>query len=76
MLKKSRFIKEQEASELLNSLGIKASLSRIPWVAPLLFSRYKMNEIGKKLLLAEDKFLDLLAVLVDHLLKIMKEYKK
>ena len=35
--KKSKFIKEQEASELLSSLGIKTPLSKIPLVGPLLF---------------------------------------
>ena len=35
--KKSRFVKEQEASILLSSLGIKAPFSRIPLVGPILF---------------------------------------
>ena len=35
--KKLRFIKEQDASWLLSSLGIKKSLSKIPLVGPLLF---------------------------------------
>ena len=35
--KKSRFIKEQEASGLLSSLRIKTPLRRIPLVGPLLF---------------------------------------
>ena len=35
--KRSKFIKQQEASELLSSLGIKTPLSRIPLVGPLLF---------------------------------------
>ena len=35
--KKSKFIKEQEASALLSSLGIKTPLSKIPLVGPLLF---------------------------------------
>ena len=35
--KKSKFIKEQEASGLLSSLGIKTSLSKIPLVGYLLF---------------------------------------
>ena len=35
--KKSKFIKEQEASGLLNSLGIKTPLSKIPLVGPRLF---------------------------------------
>ena len=33
--KKSKFIKEQEASGLLSSLGIKTPLSEIPLVRPL-----------------------------------------
>ena len=35
--KKSKFIKQQEASGLLSSLGIKAPLSKTPLVGPLLF---------------------------------------
>ena len=35
--KKLKFIKEQEASGLLSSLGIKTPLSKIPLVGPLLF---------------------------------------
>ena len=35
--KKSKFIKQQEASGLLGSLGIKTPLSKIPLVGPLLF---------------------------------------
>ena len=35
--KKSRFIKEQEASGFLSSLGIKAPLTEIPLVSPLMF---------------------------------------
>ena len=35
--KKTKFIKEQGASGLLSSLGIKTSLSKIPLVGPLLF---------------------------------------
>ena len=38
IVKKSKFIKEQEASEFLSSLGIsKIPLSKIPVVDPLLF---------------------------------------
>ena len=57
--KKSTFIKEQEASGLLSSLGIKTSLSKIPLVGPISFksnkqvnTRFKMNEIVNKFLLA------------------------
>ena len=35
--KKSKFMKQQEASGLLSSLGIKTSLCKIPLVGPLLF---------------------------------------
>ena len=35
--KNSKYIKEQEASELLSSLGIKAPLNKIPLLGPLLF---------------------------------------
>ena len=35
--KKSKFIKKQEDSGLLNTLGIKTSWSKIPVVGPLLF---------------------------------------
>ena len=35
--KKSKFIKKQEARGLLRSLGIKASLGKIPLVGSLLF---------------------------------------
>ena len=35
--KKSKFIKQQEASGLLSSLGVKATLSKILLVGPFLF---------------------------------------
>ena len=35
--KKSKFIKEQEASGLSSSLGIKTPLNKIPLLGPLLF---------------------------------------
>ena len=38
--KKSNFIKQQEASRLLSSLGIKTPLSKIPIVSLLLFQEY------------------------------------
>ena len=38
--KKSNFIKQQEASRLLRSLGIKTTLSKIPLVSLLLFQEY------------------------------------
>ena len=61
---KSKFVKQQEASGLLTGLGTKAPLSKIPLVGPYLFwrykqfnTRYKMNEIPNKFLLAGDKFM-------------------
>ena len=38
--KKSQFIKQQEASWLLSSLGIKTPLGKISLVGPLLFWQY------------------------------------
>ena len=35
--KKSKFLKQQETSRLLSSLGIKTPLSKIPIVGPILF---------------------------------------
>ena len=35
--KKSKFLKQQEASGLLSSLGIKTPLNKIPLLGPLLF---------------------------------------
>ena len=57
IVKKSELIKEQEASGLLSSLGIKAPLSKISLVGYLLFQEYKMNEILNKFLLAVDKIM-------------------
>ena len=52
-----RFIKEQEASTLLSTFGLKAPLSKIPVFGDNLFYRYKMNEIVNKFLLAGEKFM-------------------
>ena len=38
--KKSKFIKEQQASGLSCSLGIKTPLNKIPLGGPLLFQKY------------------------------------
>ena len=40
--KKSKFIKGQQASGLLSSLGIKAPLSKIPLVSPFVLKVLKM----------------------------------
>ena len=53
-IKKSGFVKEQEAEGLLSNLGIKTPLSKIPLLNVL---RVKMNEIVNKFLLAGDKFM-------------------
>ena len=56
--KKSRFIKNQEAKELLSNLGIKTPLSKVPILDDILFWMHiKMNEIVNKFLLAGDKFM-------------------
>ena len=55
--KESRFNAEQEATGLLNSLGIYALLSQIPLVVLILFWRYKMNKIINKFLISGDKFM-------------------
>ena len=43
--RKSKFLKEQGARGLLSSLGIRTPLSQIPLLGPLLFQKYKKNEI-------------------------------
>ena len=53
-IKKSRFVKEQEAKGLLNNLGIKTLLNKIPLLNVL---SVKMNEIVNKFFLARDKFM-------------------
>ena len=86
--KKSNFIKEQEASGLLSSLGIKTTLSKTPLVVNLFKStkqvntRYKMNETADKSLLVGDKFvsempgnMDLHILLAGHLQKKKKDSK-
>ena len=55
--KKLRFIKNQEAKELLSSLGLKTTLSKVPIWGCILFREYKMNKIVNKFSLAGDKFL-------------------
>ena len=52
-----RFLKYQEASRLLNNLGLKTSLSKIPVLVDILFQRYQMNEIVNKFLLGGSKFM-------------------
>ena len=56
-IKKSRFVKEQEANGLLSSLGLKIRLSKIPLFSDTFFWVYKINEIVYKSLLADDKFM-------------------
>ena len=54
-IKKSRFIKEQEAKGLLSNLGIKTPISKIPLLNVLFWMRIKVNEIINKFLLVGDK---------------------
>ena len=54
---KSKFLKEQEAIRILSSIGVKTPLSQIPLLGPILFLRFKMNEIKNKFLFAGDKFM-------------------
>ena len=54
-IKKSKFVKEQEAKGLLSNLGIKTPLSKIPLLSVLLRC-IKMNEI-ENFLLVGDKFM-------------------
>ena len=44
-IKRSRFLKEQEAKGLLSNLRIKTPLSKIPILNVLFWVRIKMNEI-------------------------------
>ena len=59
-IKKSRFVKEQEAKGLLSNLGIKTLLSKIPLLNVLFWMQFhwirciKMNEIINKFLLVGD----------------------
>ena len=58
--KTSKFTKQQEVCGLLSSLGIKTSLGKIPLVGPFIEqmnTRYEMNEIVNRFLLAGDKFM-------------------
>ena len=62
--KKSKFIKEQEASEFLSNLGMNKNTFNILLIGTLLFwwseqvnKGYKMNEIVNKFLLEGDKFM-------------------
>ena len=56
-IKKSIFIKKQEAEGLLSSLGLETPLCKVPLLGDILFWVYKMNEIVNKFLLAGDKFM-------------------
>ena len=56
-IKKSRFIKEQEAKDLLSNLGIKTPLSKILLLNVLFWMRIKMNKIINKFLLVGDKLI-------------------
>ena len=55
--KESRFIKEQKATRLFSSLGIKMPLSQVLLLNPILSSGFKINKIIKEFLLGEDKLM-------------------
>ena len=55
--KKSRFIKEREASRLSSSLGLRTPFIKIFLSGDILFERYKMNEVLDNFLLAGDKLM-------------------
>ena len=54
-IKKSRFIKDQEAKELLSNLGVRTPLNKVTILGDIFF--VKRNEIVNKILLAGDKFM-------------------
>ena len=54
-IKKSRFVKEQEAKRLLKSLSLKIRLSKIPLFGDIFFWVHKINEIVNNFLLSGDK---------------------
>ena len=56
-LKKSRFVKKQEAKGLLSKLGIKTLLNKIQLLGDILFRVCKMNKTANKFLLAGDNFI-------------------
>ena len=82
--KTSRFIKKQEASGLLSSLGIRTPLIQVTVLGSILLLSYKMNKIIHTFLLAGDKFMPQMHLrqpwftygAYRHLLKTMNEYKK
>ena len=53
--KKLRFIKDQEAKELLSNLGVRTPLNKVTILGDIFF--VKPNEIVNKILLAGDKFM-------------------
>ena len=56
-IKKSRFVKEQEANGLLSNLGLKTWLSKIQLFGDIFFWVYKMYEFVNKFLLVGNKFM-------------------
>ena len=62
-IKKSRFVKKQEAKDLLSNLGIKAPLSKVSLLNVLFWMQFhwpvriKVNEIVNTFLLVGDKFM-------------------
>ena len=56
-IKKSRFVKEQEAKGLLDRLRLKTRLSKILLFGDIFFWAHNMNEIVNMILLVGDKFM-------------------
>ena len=65
-IKKSRFLKDQEAKSLLGNLGIKTPLSKIPLLNVLFSMHIKMNEIISKFLLVGHKFMPVMHLKQPH----------
>ena len=55
--RKAKVTKEQEARGLLSRLRLRSPSSQVPFLRPVLFSKYKRNETLNKWLLAGDKFM-------------------
>ena len=77
--KRSIILKEQEAKQILSSLGLKTSLNKIISLGKIFFNntyQYKMNKIVNTFLLVGEKFIhemhlkkqNLLIVLLVHLI--------
>ena len=71
IVKKSKFLKEQETKGLLSGLGLRTSLYQILFLGPLLI--YTLNYVLNLCLKCISVSQELHIVLVDHLQKPKKE---